>query len=209
MMIQDQSPHVPYDLQDEGSSLRLSTRPPRVWCSLLFLCVWLCGWAAGEVFAISSLIGNYLPVLTGETNITQTGGFPGLFLLFWLTLWTIGGAFAIWNVLWPLFGREITTISMEEIVIKKAILGVGPSKHYDGAWIDNLHSARTLPPSQRGSIPLQKFKLWTQANLVFDYNGQTIPFGIGLEADHAKNIEAAIYSRFPQYKPKFDEPQQP
>lgn len=203
-MIQDQTPHIPYDLQDEGSSLRLVTRPPRVWCSMLFLIVWLGGWALGEYFALSSLIQQILPLLSGETTINQVQWMPTIFLIFWLTLWTFGGLLALWNVIWPLFGREITTIDHEGISIQKAVLGIGPRKHYDGAWIDNLHSSRTIDPNRERSIPFKTFKLWTQANLVFEYNGQIVNFGVGLEADHARNIETAIYSRFPQYRPKTD-----
>jgi len=200
-MIQDQTPHLPYDLQDEGSSLHLSTRPPRAWCSMIFLFVWLGGWALGEYFALSGLIREIVPLLTGETSFDQIQWFPTIFLVFWLTIWTFGGVTALWNVIWPLLGREITTISNEEICIQKAVFGIGPKKHYDGAWVENLHSSRTIPPNRGRSMPFTAFKLWTQANLVFEYNGKFINFGVGLETDHAKKIETAIYSRFPKYRP--------
>jgi hypothetical protein len=54
--------------------------------SAAFLIFWLCGWAAGECFAIWALVKGSTP------------GFAKLFLLVWLTFWTFGGFAAITQV---------------------------------------------------------------------------------------------------------------
>src|SRR3972149_1555558 len=54
-----------------------------------FLCVWLCGWLAGECFALFFLVG----IATGREKgggIAAAGS-----LLVWLTFWTFGGLMAM------------------------------------------------------------------------------------------------------------------
>lgn len=64
----------------------------RSWLNLLpaaFLCFWLCGWAAGEIFALSALFGM------GDDPAPLPAR---LFLLVWVAGWTYGGAMAIWQL---------------------------------------------------------------------------------------------------------------
>lgn len=75
--------------------------PGPIWMKLpmgLFLCLWLCGWAVGEVFAITILAAG----MFGGGQILNAPGGGGVFvtgfLLLWLTMWTIGGATAIWTL---------------------------------------------------------------------------------------------------------------
>jgi hypothetical protein len=52
-----------------------------------FLGFWLCGWAFGEVAALSVVLG-LVPAKDGN-------GPPVLFMLFWLCGWTVGGVLAM------------------------------------------------------------------------------------------------------------------
>ncbi len=83
----------------------------------VFLCLWLCGWAAGEYFAGSALAGilverfapgtqlAWLPHVRGPAS---AGGIPvAAFLSLWLTGWTVGGCFAIGALVQLLFGVRV------------------------------------------------------------------------------------------------------
>ncbi|MFN3546412.1 MAG: hypothetical protein ACK4U0_02890 [Mesorhizobium sp.] len=59
-----------------------------------FLLVWLCGWAAGEWFALSELFRSGSPLAVD------------LFLFVWATFWTLGGLGVLAVVGWQLFGVE-------------------------------------------------------------------------------------------------------
>lgn len=94
----------------EGWEVGLRPRGAGRFFSAAFLLFWLCGWAAGEAFAIWILVKGASALLTGEP--LNPGGGPlevgpalaaGAFLLFWLSIWTIGGIGAIaalFQMLW-------------------------------------------------------------------------------------------------------------
>lgn len=90
----------------EGWEARLVPRGAGRYFSAAFLGVWLCGWAAGEAFALAMLAMGARSLVTGEP--LKSGGEPlalgaalvvGAFLLVWLTLWTIGGIAAFTELL--------------------------------------------------------------------------------------------------------------
>jgi hypothetical protein len=93
---------------------------------MLFLPLWLVGWAFGEVSAIGTL--------TSESGNAGTD----LFMLVWLTGWTVGGAFAIGILLWLYFGKERVTLSTTTLEIRQEVLGVGRSREYDLTHVRNL-----------------------------------------------------------------------
>jgi hypothetical protein len=68
------------------------------WFEAAFLAVWLCGWAAGEAFALWFLGTGAVALITGqppgaghEPLTWGAAGVVGLFLLLWLSFWTVGG----------------------------------------------------------------------------------------------------------------------
>src|SRR5262245_39794330 len=78
-----------------------------------FLTVWLCGWAAGEAFALWFLGNGIAALITGEppqgSPVPLQAGVAlgiGAFLLFWLTFWTIGGIAAGSEWLRLLWGED-------------------------------------------------------------------------------------------------------
>lgn len=87
----------------DGYLVRLKPHGVGRWFTVAFLTVWLCGWAAGEAFALWFLGKGAAGLISGEP--LQNGGSPmplafalavGAFLLFWVTFWTIGGI-AAWS----------------------------------------------------------------------------------------------------------------
>ncbi len=74
-----------------------------------FLSLWLCGWLAGEVFALWTLWRILAAFLaSGE------GPLPvALFLLVWLGLWTLGGAAALRELLRALWSEDRLTVTAD------------------------------------------------------------------------------------------------
>ena len=105
--------------EPSGSGLQTTLRAQGLlrYFPAAFLCVWLCGWAVGEWFALRMLV-SMLPVAGGvlATWLPPVGGrlpsgpampfFLG-FIVFWLSLWTLGGFGAIYQLLALLFGRDV------------------------------------------------------------------------------------------------------
>ena len=61
-----------------------------------FLAFWLCGWAIGEVFALTVIAKGIGTLLTGApmAGLPQTVAgvlFMGGFMLVWVSFWTLGG----------------------------------------------------------------------------------------------------------------------
>jgi hypothetical protein len=96
-----------------------------------FLCLWLCGWAAGEYFALSALTGilaerfapgmqlAWLPHVRGPAS---AGGIPVVaFLGLWLTGWTVGGCFAIGALVQLLFGVQVLRWSSAGVEVATAV----------------------------------------------------------------------------------------
>src|SRR2546428_13472131 len=82
----------------DGLEFRLRPRGPGRWFKAAFLGLWLCGWAAGEAFALWALVIGARALLTGEppkpaAAPLQVGAALGMgaFLLAWLAVWTLGG----------------------------------------------------------------------------------------------------------------------
>jgi hypothetical protein len=90
---------ITYDAEDNP---RLSWPPDSAgvgrWVAAAFLGFWLCGWAGGEVFAVSVLLGMVgFPVPAPGKAVGGGNGDLALFLIGWLSVWTLGGAAALWT----------------------------------------------------------------------------------------------------------------
>ncbi|MEA5390949.1 hypothetical protein VB738_06705 [Cyanobium gracile UHCC 0139] len=84
-----------------------------------FLLLWLCGWLAGEVFALWilwKLVGAFLA--SGE------GALPvALFLLVWLGLWSLGGAAALRALLRALWSEDRLTLAADGMLERQVQRG--------------------------------------------------------------------------------------
>ena len=110
----------------EGLEIRLVSRGCDRYVTAPFLMVWLCGWAAGEGFAIWLLVKGGIALLTGRPP--DPGHAPldlgpallaGLFLLVWLSLWTVGGVAAFSELFRLLWGQDRITVSSGRLAVAK------------------------------------------------------------------------------------------
>src|ERR1051325_3666247 len=94
-----------------GSMIRVETgrdgieivlpAPKRDWTGFVgaaFLGFWLCGWAAGENFALRALFGGFEKSNELERSVPESPLFVRLFLVGWLGFWTLGGLAAMVGV---------------------------------------------------------------------------------------------------------------
>lgn len=79
---------------------------------VIFMVFWLCGWSAGEWFALSEILRPGSPLVVD------------LFLLVWVSLWTLGGLAVLAVVAWNLVGVEkLFLVEGGGIVVER---GIGP-----------------------------------------------------------------------------------
>ncbi len=137
---------------------------------VLFLMLWLTGWAVGEVFAAHALLSD-------------EAGFAGLFLLVWLTFWTIGGFFAISVVLWHLFGVEKLFITGGALVREIGFWNVTRRK----VWpIDAVANIRAVNPPGKDAG-----SMFSPGGIAFEVDGKSRSFGVQLDkAERMAALEA-------------------
>lgn len=85
-----------------------------------FLSFWLCGWLAGEVFALWLLWRILVALLTGGEGAALP---VALFLLVWLGLWTLGGAAALRELLRALWSEDRLTVAADGELERQAQRG--------------------------------------------------------------------------------------
>ena len=129
----------------EGLEARLRPRGFGRWFTATFLLVWLCGWFAGECFAIWMLVGGVRAFIAGTLLAQEQPDQPlamavlaGLFLLLWLSFWTLGGYAA---------GREFLRLvsSEDRILVQHGTLVVRRR-------IGPFRSTRTVPRDEVAGI---------------------------------------------------------
>ena len=81
------NPRFLIERTDEGELIRI--KPRRRTFALLFMPVWLAGWTAGGVLAISQLLQQF-----------------SAFLMFWLCGWAVGWLFVAGTISWMIWGSE-------------------------------------------------------------------------------------------------------
>ena len=123
---------------EEGLEARLRPRGAGRFFSAAFLLIWLCGWLAGECFALWMLLGGAAALLSSDPPAPGRDPLPlaaalmgGLFLLFWLSLWTLGGWLAGREFLRLLWSEDRILVRPDALVIRRRI---GP-----------FRSTRTVP----------------------------------------------------------------
>ena len=170
----------------EESGVVLVTIPARrSWFLGLFLLVWLCGWAVGELVALRELLGM------GVSRRPP----PVPFLLLGLAGWTVGGALAVYGWIWNAFGREVVELDGRALTLRWEPIGLPPRKQYDLLHVRNL---RIVPFDESLWSRGNSFG-WTRAGpLAFDYGAKTIRFGAGIDEAEARMVLDSIRVRFPE-----------
>lgn len=143
--------------------------------TILFLMVWLTGWAFGEYFALTQIFRG--------VNLAGSA-----FLLVWVTFWTFGGLFAAGIVLWNLFGSERLFITEGMLIHSR---GYGPLQRrhiYPLAEVGGFRlDSRGDPASS--AIPL--------GSIAFRAGGSARTFGVGMTREEAEASLAAIRRALP------------
>jgi hypothetical protein len=174
--------------EDEFGGFRIIIPSLRNWSTSLFLMVWLCGWAFGEV-----MVGTQL-VTWALTGVGPKGGI-GFFLVFWVTFWTIGGFHAFTVLSWNLAGREVIVLGDEAITLTRQVGWLRRSRWLDLAVVRNLRYAPEMHRRSRNRTPIPS--PWSGLGVVaFDHGSTTYRFGDNLSEIEARRLIATIQERF-------------
>jgi len=170
-------------ITDEAGGLTIVMPSRRVLPFVIFLPIWIVGWALGECFAIGTLV-------SGKGG----GSFPALFLGFWLTFWTIGGLFAMTAWSWMMFGRERLVVGSGRFVHSYELFGLARPREYDVQSIRGLHAAPNLFGNARAQSPFGAMGPGSGA-ITFDYGAKSVRIGSGLDEAEGKMIVQRIKDR--------------
>lgn len=182
--VEPQAPRYSIELTTEG--LRATVPARRSWFLVPFLCLWLVGWAFGEISAIQQLI----------SPSEQT---PFLFLLVWLAGWTVGGAFAFGTLVWQLAGREVIIVNADTFLHRVEAMGFGWPRAYRSRDVRNLRATDySMNPftNQAAWYP----PLWGAGAgpVAFDYGARTLRLAAALDEAEAKLLVSKLAERLPR-----------
>jgi hypothetical protein len=158
-------------INEDFNGIEINIPPKRNWALIIFLSFWLCGWLAGECFAISSL--------TGVANNTAPDGFLAL----WLCGWTVGGFFAIRAWWWNIAGKEVINIGQGILSIDRKGALLNKIKSYDLNDTKNFRVQEDIASNGPfgGMRTNSLWKIGNVGTIRFDYGMKTIKFGEGLD----------------------------
>ncbi|HUU53896.1 MAG TPA: hypothetical protein VMY87_03160 [Armatimonadota bacterium] len=183
-MIQPTPPRA--TLTDEPEGLRITIPACRHWGLIVFLGIWLCGWAIGEIAVPLTFLRYAAPW--------------GLraFILVWLLLWTVIGLSLGYVWIWTVSGREVLLVDGKDLGVSRRSWISGRTRRFPMAEIGGL---RVDP------MPLYPFFEWwrftaslwavTGGHIRFDYAAKTYRLGRGIDEAEAKMVVSRILERFP------------
>lgn len=170
----------------EPVRIRLRPRGGGRFFTAAFLSVWLCGWAVGEVFALTVLVWGIRSLLRGdgmgpEPLPVAAALAIGLFLLLWLTFWTIGGLSALRQLVRSVAGEDRLDLEADELLWQTRM---GP-----------FRSRRRLPRSAIRGLRVAE-RSGRCGPLVVDLDDRTLELSdLGTEAERrqaARQLRAAL-----------------
>ncbi|OGS01493.1 MAG: hypothetical protein A2V88_03055 [Elusimicrobia bacterium RBG_16_66_12] len=163
------------DLGFDGASFVVSGM--RIWPLTAFLGLWLCGWTAGELAALRSLMA------------ASTPAFGSVFLMVWLIGWTLGGLFAWAVFLYSIAGREVVIVGPGRLRLRWEVFSLRWTREYAAETIRDLRVKEAQPP-RPGRVALG-----AMSALTFSHPGGNVVFGIGLTPEKAAGLLQAIRGR--------------
>ena len=137
------------------------------WLHLPILIYWLMGWILGELATVD------------ELNHRGWGGDYDIFLI-WAVLWTAGGIYALLDLLWQLWGHQALAINSTFLTNRYSLFGLGRTRRYDLARIQNIHVTSRLRSG------------WYSSKITFDYGTRTVQISAGADEIEAKQIAKTI-----------------
>jgi hypothetical protein len=153
------------------------------WFLLVFITVWLCGWAIGWLSATGTL------TFSGGTDVDA-------FLAVWLTLWTIGGFFIINFYVWMLLGKEVITFNKNTITRARKGQLFFRDKTYDVREVKSIRIKEPEADSGFGMFQRQSFSAIVKAGTIhFSYGLQTVKIAAGIDEPEAKLILAKLVEK--------------
>ena len=187
-------------VNDSPEGLEIVIPAPRIWPMIVFLGLWLAGWATGEVFVLRQILSpSPLPAKA--------------FLAVWLGLWTFGGAAALSICVWMLAGHERVRLRPDALTIRREAFGLGPTKAYELDHVRDL-VAQALPPLTEVRVacsaqaPDGKAAMSAeQASAIlrvigvggpgisFRYCGRAVRFGVALDPLEARQVVTQLQAR--------------
>ncbi len=148
-------------------------RTPIKYFVVLFLPIWLVGWTAGGFFSI---------YLLSLGKIDE----PILILLFLFT-WFIIELLVLYIIFWNLFGKEIVSIRLRKLIIRRVILGIGFRFVYEIDKITGLRASGFFAPMFSWEYNLASWG-FLGGTIAFEYEGKTKRFGLSLSEDDSKKL---------------------
>jgi hypothetical protein len=172
-------------IQDNYTDVQIVIPAKRNWFIIIFIGAWLGGWLMGEIFAI------------GAVTRLFAGNPASLFILFWLIAWTVGGFFAFRTFLWNLKGKEVITVSSNQLKIDREGALLFKPKIYD---LNEVKSIRVQDDNSGfGGLFVGRRNDFAGFNLTgtirFDYGLQTVKFGNGIDEAEGKYIIEKLKER--------------
>jgi len=163
------------DFGFDGASFVVSGM--RIWPLTCFLGLWLCGWTAGEVSVVRSLMAGAVPA------------FATVFLMAWLIGWTAAGI-STWIVfLYSVVGREVVIVGPGRLRVRWQIFSLRWTREFAAETI------RDLRVREARAARSDRTALATMAALSFTHPDGSAVFGIGLTPEKAASLLQAIRGR--------------
>ncbi len=148
---------------------------------VIFLGLWLWGWAAGEVFVFAQLLNNRTPL-------------PGqLFLAVWLVFWSLGGAAALSAVMFQLFGSERLVLASDEIRVRREVFGFGGWKRVPFDRVRGLRAfGGAIPGPAKPALALAGIG---GGGILVLTDGRPLRFGFSLSPEECASLVNTLRQR--------------
>jgi len=138
---------------------------------MLFLPIWLAGWTAGGVAAITQVIQHFEP-----------------FLVFWLCGWAVGWVAVSGTLVWMFTGAETVKVVHDDLEVTHLALGFKRTWLYQGNMIRALGVAPQPGWPFRFQWQIPFFSNTRSGAIRFDYGARTYYLAAGLDEAEARRI---------------------
>lgn len=135
----------------KGGELRFRPSGAGRFVGAAFLSLWICGWAAGEAFALFILVKGLIALATGQPLSGQEEPLPiglalavGAFLLLWLAFWTVGGIGAIRELLRLSWAEDRLAVQPDGLLVARRL---GPFVTRRRLAREEIRRVYVLPPA--------------------------------------------------------------